>query len=95
MIRFALIPVFALTLAACQTDSPVASAPVSPGEPPMCAADEMQSLVGQDISNHPEIVRSRDLRVLEPGSVMTMDYRSDRLNIETDEAGIIVRVFCG
>ena len=55
----------------------------------------MQSLVGDDISNHPELVRSKDLRILEPGSMVTMDYRADRLNIDTDEAGIITKVYCG
>lgn len=93
MIRLTLIPAFALLLAACQTEAPVASAPMP--EPQLCNAAELQSLVGQDISNHPELVRSKDLRILEPGMMATMDYRSDRLNIDTDEAGIITKVYCG
>ena len=75
------------------TPAPVASAPMP--EPQLCAADQMQSLVGDDISNHPELVRSKDLRILEPGSMVTMDYRADRMNIDTDEAGIITKVYCG
>ncbi len=93
MWKFALIPAALLALAACQTEAPVASAPMP--EPQLCAADQMQSLVGDDISNHPELVRSKDLRILEPGSMVTMDYRADRMNIDTDEAGIITKVYCG
>lgn len=36
-----------------------------------------------------------DLRVIAPGTVVTMDYRPDRLNIETDDQGRITRLKCG
>ncbi|UYG00462.1 I78 family peptidase inhibitor [Halomonas sp. GD1P12] len=38
---------------------------------------------------------ARDVRVLPPNSVATMDYREDRLNIELDEAGRITALRCG
>lgn len=38
---------------------------------------------------------ARTLRVIAPGMAVTMDYRTDRLNIETDEAGRITRIRCG
>lgn len=38
---------------------------------------------------------ARDLRVIAPGDAVTMDYRPDRLNIETDAEGRVVRLKCG
>ena len=35
------------------------------------------------------------LRVIEPGSAVTMDYSTDRVNIELDANRKIVRVFVG
>lgn len=59
-----------------------------------CGADEMQKLVGQNIGaiegTFPEIAR-----ILPPNSVMTQDFRPDRVNVNLDEAGVIVRIWCG
>ncbi|WP_343525235.1 I78 family peptidase inhibitor [Sphingomonas sp.] len=38
---------------------------------------------------------AKTLRVIAPGMAVTMDYRVDRLNIETDAAGTITRIRCG
>lgn len=35
------------------------------------------------------------LRVVKSGDAMTMDYSEDRVNIEVDDKGTIVRVFIG
>jgi len=35
------------------------------------------------------------VRVIGPDQAVTQDYRNDRLNIETDAAGSVVRVRCG
>jgi len=37
----------------------------------------------------------RPARILPPGSMMTMDYRPDRINVELDDNDIVTRVFCG
>ncbi|MGO2450068.1 I78 family peptidase inhibitor [Pseudomonas taetrolens] len=34
-------------------------------------------------------------RILMPNDVMTLEYRSDRLNLNADNSGIITRVNCG
>ena len=38
---------------------------------------------------------ARTVRVIRPGDAVTMDYRQDRLNIELDADGKIVRFNCG
>lgn len=35
------------------------------------------------------------IRVLPPGSNMTMDYSTSRVNLELDDQGVIQRVWCG
>lgn len=35
------------------------------------------------------------VRVIFPGTAVTMDYRPERLNVEIDEADIVARVYCG
>lgn len=35
------------------------------------------------------------IRVIRPGDNVTMDYRTDRLNVELDENDIVSRVYCG
>ena len=59
-----------------------------------CGAAQMQALIGtpvaaQDFSGHAAV------RILPPGSMVTMDYRPDRLNVEHDADGVITRSTCG
>jgi len=35
------------------------------------------------------------IRVIRPGDNVTMDYRTDRLNVELDENDIVTRIYCG
>lgn len=88
--------------------SPVSS-PADPGvsasadavqapAPVMKAADcsAYQSWVGQPVSEAAIQNTGRPYRILKPGSVMTMDFNPERVNVETDETGAVVkRVFCG
>ena len=41
------------------------------------------------------ILKDRAHRVLKPGSMMTMDYLPNRLNIHTTDEGIVVNQDCG
>lgn len=86
----------ALALAACaQPDA------VPPGDEFMeCDAAPVQRLIGQRYQERigSEAMRgskSRSLRVTRPGQAVTMDYRTDRLNIDLDERDVIRRVSCG
>ncbi|NLW96639.1 MAG: hypothetical protein GXY30_07065 [Xanthomonadaceae bacterium] len=67
---------------------------------PGCDAAAVQSLVGQEATQElVERARSRSgansVRVLKPGDAATMDYRGDRLNILTDDAGTVQSFNCG
>jgi hypothetical protein len=36
-----------------------------------------------------------DLRVIRPGTMVTKDYRPDRLNIMLDDADVVTKFYCG
>jgi hypothetical protein len=38
---------------------------------------------------------NKPVRVIYPGTAVTMDYSADRLNFEVDRSGRISRVSCG
>ncbi|GFM87732.1 hypothetical protein PSCICO_31310 [Pseudomonas cichorii] len=38
---------------------------------------------------------SNEARVLSPNDMVTLEYRSDRVNINTDASGKVTRVNCG
>ena len=87
--------VFAFIFAPLLAAGCVAIVPV-PGEPTdACLAGELQYLVGQ-----PGVVLngmrfSQDVRVIEYGMAVTMDYNPERLNIQLDRRDVIERVNCG
>lgn len=92
-----MIGLAALLLGGCVAAVPV-EVPVGGGG--TCDASKVQSLVGQVLTE--EMQRSalatsgsRSLRVIPPNTAVTMDYRADRLNIETDAAGKVTGVKCG
>lgn len=87
----------AVLLGGCVAAVPV-TVPVEGGG--RCDAAKVQDLVGQVLTE--EMQRSalatsgaRSLRVVPPGMAVTMDYREDRLNIDTDAAGKVLAVKCG
>lgn len=71
-----------------------AATPMPTMETPACNYDEW---VGMRRAQVEPLVNAtgRPARILPPGSVMTMDYRAERINVELDDADIVVRVFCG
>lgn len=65
-----------------------------------CSSAPARALIGQAAT--PERVEearraagAADVRVLKPGSVMTLEYNSRRLNLDTDDANLIKGVSCG
>lgn len=71
-----------------------AGAPI-PGVPaPAC---DFAALVGKTQGEAETAIQEtkRPYRVLAPGSVATMDYSPDRVNILTDEQGAVKEITCG
>ena len=66
----------------------------------VCNAAKAGKLVGRSRSAKVgnEALRlsgARTLRWIAPGTMVTMDYREDRLNLRVDSAGRVVKVDCG
>ena len=99
MTRPPLIPVVVLLLSvgACTTMPPV-DVPRDPAT--VCVADDASWAIGRAATA--EVVErarvdshSNDVRVIEPGQAVTMDFRADRLNIDDNERGAISGLRCG
>ncbi|CAM3515802.1 hypothetical protein BZK31_20310 [Pseudomonas floridensis] len=77
-----------------------AETPASNSVPGRCDAEPAQFAVGQQASIELLTqVRSRsgsmDARILGPNDMITLEYRSERVNVNTDATGKVVRVNCG
>lgn len=75
-----------LALSACTGTGgdKVAETPRPPSMEPSCGADQLASYVGGD----------KPMRVIRPGTAVTMDYRPDRLNVQVGEDGKITGFTC-
>lgn len=65
-----------------------------------CRAEPVATLVGKRVT--PALLadakarsHSAKVRTIAPGDLVSMDFRGDRLNIETDAAGRVVKMRCG
>ncbi|WP_386070846.1 I78 family peptidase inhibitor [Tahibacter sp. UC22_41] len=90
-----------LLVAACQATKPETKtqAPSPTEEPGLCRRDAADALAGKDRLSDAEARRMTGasvVRQIQPGQGVTMDYRQERVTIETDpKTGKIVRAFCG
>jgi len=91
----------ALALAACaNTPAPGETGDAADPVLAVCDAEAAQAMIGEQAGA--EIGQrllaatgARQLRWAAPNSMMTMDYRNDRLTVEYDEAMTITRIACG
>lgn len=96
MIR--LSPLALLALAACaQTPAPATADPATGAQ---CDARPVQDRIGRvgdaaTIESVKAASGARTVRRYESGSALTMDFRADRLNVEVDAGGKIVKLSCG
>ncbi len=83
-----------VALAACQSPAPQ---PMAPGDlpPAECGADRLQGRIGAPLSRFDEADWPTSHRVEAPGSLQTMDFRPERLRIQTDASGTITALLCG
>jgi hypothetical protein len=94
-----------LLLSACAVEPLPVSEPAAPVPPPPeavaeCKADSAQRFVGQPLTpSTPEAARlatgSRTVRVIGPNQAVTMDFRTDRLNLKTDPKQVVTEATCG
>lgn len=99
-----------LALAGCSTGSadkaspssgssaPVAAQPAATGG--RCDSDLAAFAVGQPASSAllqqaQQRSGAQVARILRPGDIMTLEYRSERLNLNVDAQGTVARVNCG
>lgn len=85
-----------VTLATCQNETPQAQLGGTSG---MCRRDAAEALTGKpriDDAQAMQMTGASLVRQIKPGQAVTMDYRSERVTIETDaKTGKILRAFCG
>jgi hypothetical protein len=65
-----------------------------------CSAETAQGLIGQTGTSELAqkalvLTKARVVRWTRPGMAVTMDYRTDRLNIDLDEQNRVRRISCG
>ncbi|MGH8416492.1 MAG: I78 family peptidase inhibitor [Pseudomonas sp.] len=94
----------AVLLAGCsntsESSSPTEAAVASDSGQSRCDAAAAQFAVGKPAS--PALLEqarvksgAQTARVLGPNDMVTLEYRSDRLNLNTDQAATVNRVNCG
>lgn len=89
----------ALALGACDQPRQSPSTPPPPATADQCGADKLgeylNAIPTSDIMDRIRAAVGHDrIRVIEPGSAVTMDYRPDRLNLDIGEDGRIKRFHC-
>lgn len=73
-----------------QEPAPPPQPPVSPG----CTAASLQGLIGQPSEVAERMSLPPGSRIIGPNQPVTMDFRPDRLNIETGRTGLIEKISC-
>lgn len=103
----AILPIFALFLglSACAPKPEPLPVPVDPNvdltpgwndkEPDTCKASQYQYLVGQPATALGTAGITRAYRVIPPGALVSQEYDSQRIDVQTDNEGIILRLTCG
>lgn len=90
-----------LLAAACgagpDTPPPVAGSPVGGAIAPGCDQARLDPawFLGKRPVDTPIARFAFPVRIIAPGTAVTMDFSPQRLNLETDGAGAITRFYCG
>jgi len=92
--RFVLLAGVFAGVSACTMVTPEPRPQPEPGAD-TCASTQMQRLVGQPATVLETMEFANPVRIIRPGTAVTMDYNESRMNIAVDRAGRISRVYCG
>ena len=90
-----------ILIAAALLTTGCATAPeAEAGDIGKCKADEARKLIGRarsaEVGNDAlRLSGAKTLRWIAPGTMVTMDYREDRVNLRVDSAGKVVKIDCG
>ncbi|MBA8822525.1 I78 family peptidase inhibitor [Ochrobactrum sp. GPK 3] len=88
--------VLLLAVAACQKEQAPAAAEAQAG---ICKKDVAETLAGKDKMTDEaamQLTGATIVRQVKPGDPVTMDFRQERITIETDpDTGKIIRAYCG
>jgi hypothetical protein len=86
-----------LALAACVPHPPEGAPPPPSGQ---CDADPAASVVGREataelVAEARRLSGARQVRVIRPGQMVTMEYSAERLNLHVDARNRVERLACG
>lgn len=59
-----------------------------------CLSEAQRALPGKHVSAGAALLPS-NARIIPPDGLVTQDYRPNRVNVNTDSAGIVTRIWCG
>ena len=84
-----------LAIAGCSTvlEPPMPAVPSA--EEDTCNGSQYANLVGQPESALERVLILREVRIIRPGMMVTMDHRPTRLNFVIGESRNIERIYCG
>ncbi len=83
-----------LTLAACSPEPPQIQPRLITG-PTKCGAENYQDLVGQDATALEKVLILGPIRIIRPDTVVTTDFREDRINFRLSAGNLVTQVACG
>ena len=105
MIRsLTLIAALGVSMTACagtQAGNPPPAADTPPETAMSCQVDDIGSRFVGEVADEKTVERAREasgaktVRVIPPDTMVTMDHREDRLNIEVDAKNVITKLRCG
>ncbi|ANP44765.1 hypothetical protein ATE48_01910 [Candidatus Viadribacter manganicus] len=78
------------------TEAPAATAATTPAEATAqdaCGAAQYAALVGTNIAAA-SFPADSNIRIIQPNTPVTQDFRADRLNVLTDASGVITSLEC-
>jgi hypothetical protein len=92
--------VLLMKMSGCATTPPAEAEEVPVRGAGSCDASKAQILVGKARSKKLDAAAlrlsgARLLRWIKPGTMVTMDFRQDRLNLHLDARGRVTKVACG